>query len=117
MVPRLVVAVLLVAAAAAVAAPTIDVTGDWASNWDDVKLVRHGNDVHGTYVCCGGGTIEGRVYEGHIIRYHWKQPNGGEGEGIWEIVSANRLEGTWGSGQSDDDGGQWNLDRKPALVN
>jgi hypothetical protein len=88
-----------------------DVTGDYASNWDDVKLVREGSHVHGTYVCCGGGTIEGKIYQGRIIRYHWKQP-GGEGEGIWEIVAPDRIEGTWGSGQSDNDGGRWDLQRK-----
>ena len=109
--------VVLALAAVAVASPQVDVTGDWSSNWDDVKLRREGNYVHGTYVCCGGGTIEGRIYEGHTIRYHWKQPNGGEGEGVWEIVSSSRLEGTWGSGQSDDDGGRWDLERKPSLAN
>jgi hypothetical protein len=112
----LVLLFLVVAVAAADATSSVDVTGDWASNWDDVKLVREGNYVHGTYVCCGGGTIEGRIYENRVIRYHWKQPNA-EGEGIWEIVASDRLEGTWGSGQSDDDGGRWDLVRKSSLAN
>ena len=113
---RVVPLVMMVAIAAADTSH-VDVTGDWASNWDDVKLVREGNYVHGTYVCCGGGTIEGRIYDGHLIRYHWKQTNGGDGEGVWEIVSSSRLEGTWGSGQSDDDGGRWDLVRKSSLAN
>jgi len=117
MVLRVVPLFIVAAFAAADASSQVDVSGDWASNWDDVKLVREGNYVHGTYVCCGGGTIDGKIYEDRIIRYHWKQPNGGEGEGVWEIVSAERLEGTWGSGQSDNDGGRWDLVRKSALAN
>ena len=102
--------------AAADATSHTDVTGDWSSNWEDVRLVREGNRVHGTYVCCGGGTIEGRVYEGRVIRYQWRQPNA-QGEGVWEIIAPDRLEGTWGSGQSDDDGGRWDLVRKSSLAN
>ena len=116
MVLRAVPLLLVVAIAVANAGSQVDVTGEWASNYDDVKLVREGNYVHGTYVCCGGGTIEGRIYDGHVIRYHWKQPSA-EGEGVWEIVSSTRLEGTWGSGQSDADGGRWDLDRKSSLAN
>ena len=115
---RLVPVVMMVAvaaAASATAAPQLDITGDYASNWDDVHLVQEGRYVRGTYVCCGGGTIEGRIYEGRVIRYHWKQA-GSEGEGIWEIHGA-RLEGTWGTGQSDDDGGRWDLEKKSALAN
>jgi hypothetical protein len=108
--------VVMMFAVAASAAPQVDVTGDYASNWDDVRLVQEGSYVHGTYVCCGGGTIEGRIYEGRVIRYHWKQP-AAEGEGVWEIMPSGRLEGTWGSGQSDDDGGRWDLERKKALAN
>ncbi|HEY5928461.1 MAG TPA: hypothetical protein VIV11_42535 [Kofleriaceae bacterium] len=104
-------------AAGADATSHVDVTGDWSSNWDDVKLVREGNRVFGTYVCCGGGKIEGRVFENRIIRYHWESPNGGGGEGVWEIMSSQRLDGTWGSGQSDDDGGRWDLVRKSSLAN
>jgi hypothetical protein len=111
-----VLALLLVVGVAAANPQSVDINGRYDSNWDSVQLVQDGRDVHGSYVCCGGGTIEGRIYEGRIIRYHWKQP-GGEGEGVWEIVAPNRLEGTWGSGQSDDDGGRWDLVRKSSLAN
>src|SRR5690242_19600491 len=103
--------------AASGAAPSVDVAGTYASNWDDVQLVQEGVYIHGTYVCCGGGTIEGRLYENRVIRYHWKQAGGAEGEGVWEIVAPDRLAGTWGSGQSDDDGGRWDLERKSSLAN
>ncbi|HEY5951740.1 MAG TPA: hypothetical protein VIV40_39870 [Kofleriaceae bacterium] len=108
---------MMVTVAAASATSRVDVSGEFTSNWDDVKLVREGNAVHGTYVCCGGGTIEGRVYEERVIRYQWRQAGGVQGEGVWEIVSPDRLEGTWGSGQSDDDGGRWDLVRKSSLAN
>jgi hypothetical protein len=108
-------------------APTI--TGRYHSNWDEVRLVQQGDRVTGTYVCCGGGTIEGRIVEarrsgragpkasheieGRTIRYRWRQP-GASGEGIWTI-RGGRLEGTWGVGQSATDGGRWDLERaRPA---
>src|SRR5678815_3862764 len=54
----------------------VDVTGDYTSNWDEVHLVQEGDKIHGTYVCCGGGTIEGRIIEGRIIKYEWDEPRG-----------------------------------------
>ena len=113
---RLLPIVMLLVAFPAAAGTQSNVSGDYASNWEDVKLVQEGNWVHGTYVCCGGGTIEGKIYDGRVIRYHWKQ-SGGEGEGVWEIMPNGRLEGTWGSGTSDDDGGRWDLQLKSALAN
>jgi hypothetical protein len=112
---RVLPVMMMAAVAAANPTSSADVTGDYASNWDDVRLVQQGSYVHGTYVCCGGGTIDGRIYEGRVIRYHWKQA-GAEGEGIWDITG-DRLEGTWGTGQSDGDGGRWELVRESALAN
>jgi hypothetical protein len=95
---------------AAAATPRVDVTGEYTSNWDDVRLVQEGTRVEGTYVCCGGGTIEGRIIEGRVIKFHWHEPRGaGDGEGIWKITADGRLTGTWGRGQSNNDGGPWNL--------
>ena len=86
------------------------IAGDYTSNWDAVKLVQDGTHVSGTYVCCGGGTIEGRIIEGHVIKFQWHEPRGaGDGEGVWVIKPDGRLEGTWGRGQSDSDGGPWTL--------
>lgn len=85
------------------------VTGRYTSNWDEVRLQQDGDRITGTYVCCGGGTIRGRVYEGRVIRYRWDQP-GGTGRGVWTIQNGSLL-GTWGSGQDDDDGGRWDLER------
>lgn len=101
----------------AAVSPRVDVSGDYASNWDDIHLVQDGNRVRGTYVCCGGGTIEGRVIENQVIRFEWDEPRGaGHGRGVW-VIRGNRLEGTWGRGESADDGGPWNLERKNVLAN
>src|SRR5262245_10774912 len=83
-------------------AATLNVTGDYTSNYDDVHLDQEGKHIHGTYVCCGGGTIDGKI-EGRIIHYRWDQP-GSSGRGVWKITGAGRLEGTWGSEDSETDG-------------
>jgi len=107
---------VLVAAVAAVATASspsrlrVNVTGTYTSNWDQVKLVQEGTRVTGTYVCCGGGTITGRIVEGRVLKFHWSEPRGaGEGEGVWTIEQNGRLDGTWGHGQSESDGGPWTL--------
>lgn len=89
--------------------------GDYESNWDDVRLVQDGDRITGTYVCCGGGTIEGRLIEGRVIRYRWRQP-GGEGRGVWHVKDG-RLDGTWGSGEHESDGGRWDLVRANSIAN
>ena len=98
---------------AAAAGPQI--SGRYTSNWDGVTLTQDGDRVHGTYVCCGGGTIEGRIIEGRTLRYRWKQP-GGEGMGVWTI-DGDHLRGTWGWNRDDDDGGRWDLVRDAQIAN
>lgn len=93
----------------------LDISGVFQSNWDEVRLAQRGDVVTGTYVCCGGGTIEGRIVEGRVLRYRWRQP-GGEGRGVWLIQNADRLEGTWGSGQDEASGGRWDLERTPEIA-
>jgi hypothetical protein len=111
MLGRLVVVAVLAGApiAFAVTPASVNVTGSYHSNYDDVKLVQDGDRVHGTYVCCGGGTIEGRIIEGRTVRYVWRQPSA-QGMGVWTIEPGH-LDGTWGNGQSAADGGRWDLKR------
>ncbi len=85
----------------------VEVTGTYESNWDLVTLRQDGDRVTGTYVCCGGGTIEGKIIEGRTLRYVWRQP-GGWGLGVWNI-SSGRLDGTWGVQQHESNGGRWDL--------
>lgn len=93
----------------------VDVTGDYHSNYEDVRLDQRGDRVHGTYTCCGGGTIDGKV-RGRILRYRWDGSNGDKGHGVWHIDS-DRLDGTWGTLDSEDDGGAWNLERFTQIAN
>lgn len=101
----------------AAVSPRADVAGDYTSNWDEIHLVQKGDHITGTYVCCGGGTIEGRIVGNQVISFEWYEPRGaGHGRGEWQI-RGNRLDGTWGHGQSATDGGPWNLERKNVLAN
>jgi hypothetical protein len=114
---------LLLAVVIAVAAPYVAsahnprakiVTGVYQSNWGEVTLHQRGKRISGTYVCCGGGVIEGRIRDdGKTIDYTWTQGEDGEagGRGMWQVVAVGKLDGTWGSGDSPDDGGDWNLVR------
>jgi hypothetical protein len=111
----LAVALLLVPLGATAHRAQHSVTGVYQSNWDEVRLTQHGDAVTGTYVCCGGGTIEGRIVEGRTLIYRWRQP-GGEGSGVWTIKDADRLEGTWGVGEDRSGGGRWDLARSPQIA-
>lgn len=88
-------------------AATPNITGTYHSNWEDVRLVQHGTQISGTYVCCGGGTIHGTV-DGNVIHYRWRQP-GGEGRGVWVIGPPDHLSGTWGVDADEANGGRWDL--------
>jgi hypothetical protein len=95
-----------------------NVTGTYTSNYDEVRLVQRGTLVEGEYVCCGGGSIVGRL-DGKVIRFHWREGKDDaawEGNGVWVIGEGGALRGTWGAGDSDDDGGEWNLDRMAEVV-
>ncbi|MBA3391697.1 MAG: hypothetical protein H0T89_03585 [Deltaproteobacteria bacterium] len=107
--PRAIVALLVAAPLVAAAAGSqVNVSGTYDSNWDKVRLTQDGDRVRGTYVCCGGGTIDGRIIEGRIIRYRWQQPSA-SGLGVWKIEPGGQLSGTWGTASSDQDGGRWDL--------
>jgi hypothetical protein len=91
----------------------IDVTGTYDSNYGVVRLEQHGNYIEGEYVCCGGGTLHGKL-DGRVIKFHWEEAGdggAGAGQGVWKLAAAGALRGSWGYGDSDDDGGEWNLDR------
>ena len=86
------------------------VNGAWDSNWNTVQLSLDGSRVTGTYVCCGGGTIDGDL-RGTTITYRWHEPNGaGSGRGVWRLRDGAWV-GTWGFADSADNGGEWILTR------
>lgn len=105
-------ALLLVGSLALADPQPAPLTGTYHSNWDDVTLTQHGTQITGTYVCCGGGMIRGTIDHG-VVHYKWKQRGGsGEGHGVWTIGDG-RLDGTWGTEDSADNGGRWDLQRAP----
>jgi hypothetical protein len=96
------------------AEPTI--AGSWDSTYGIVQITQQGNRVTGQYPCCGGGTLNGRIVEG-FVKFHWSEPRGaGEGEGVWRIEKDGTLDGSWGRGQSDTDGGAWTLWRSRQIA-
>ena len=106
---------ILLSASLAIGDTTPNVTGRYHSNWDEVRLHQRGARVTGTYVCCGGGTIEG-VIEGRTLHYRWHEPRGaGDGRGVWTI-EGDKLDGSWGFGDSETNGGPWTLDRTGAQI-
>ncbi len=87
----------------------IQLGGTWDSTYGEVKLTQTGNQIHGTYKCCGGGTLDGYIRRDEV-RFHWKEPRGaGEGEGVWRVQRDGSLQGSWGTSQSDSNGSTWNL--------
>jgi hypothetical protein len=96
--------------------PEPTIAGTWDSTYGNVRITQQGNRVSGQYPCCGGGTFKGRIVEG-FVKFHWSEPRGaGEGEGVWRIKKDGTLEGSWGRGQSDTDGGEWNLWRSRQIA-
>ena len=91
---------------AAADGPSVNVSGHYSSNWGDVDLSQSGDQVSGSYACCGGGTISGRI-ENQVIHFTWRQPDG-NGRGVWTI-SQSQLDGTWGKDTQESGGGRWDL--------
>lgn len=84
-------------------------TGTYSSEFGRVELFQHGDRITGSFAAGGGGVIEGRIV-GNQIFYKWKGASQ-RGRGVWTLTGPNRLEGTWGNGRNDFDGGAWNLRR------
>jgi len=88
---------------------SIDVTGEYDTNWGYVYLEQAEFKVWGRYKCCGGGLIKGVIKKG-VLHYEWTQP-GASGRGHW-LIKGKQLRGPWGFGKSERGGGPWNMKRK-----
>lgn len=92
-----------------VQATFINIDGVWDSTYGEVSITQRGNRIHGEYQCCGGGTLDGYI-TGSVVKFHWREPHGaGEGEGVWRRSNDGTLQGSWGVGQSDNDGSTWKM--------
>ena len=82
------------------------ISGVYQSDWGSVILNDQGQNVSGTWK---NGTISG-VKDGTVIHYTWYQGSVPGGRGVWQISpDCAQLTGPWGKGNSDSDGGYWNL--------
>jgi hypothetical protein len=86
--------------------PTIDVSGNYTSNWGQVSLRQIGTKVVGTYVY-QEGRLEGTL-DGNMLRYTWREHDA-TGRGVWVVASNGELIGTWGVKDDDLSGGGWRL--------
>ena len=87
-------------------------SGTWKSNAGPVDLKIMDNAILGAWNE-GKGTIRGTI-DGAKIVYTWTEVGeSGEiaGKGWFVVVSDKRIEGEWGTGNSDNDGGTWILSR------
>ena len=75
---------------------------------------RNEVQVTGTFDCCGGGTIDGRMV-GAVITFTWRQANGAWGRGIW-TAAEGRITGNWGWDGGFADGGTWDLAPRPVMA-
>ena len=91
------------------------ISGTYDSIWGPVHLEQSGSRIVGTYECCGGGRIEGVLRDG-VIQYKWVQPDA-SGRGRWTVRKAgHKLVGRWGVGDSETDGGPWDLTRRAQIA-
>lgn len=95
--------------------PPPDFTGNWDTEWGEVRLNQGVRTVTGTYHY-RGGTIEGNL-DGNVLRFRWVNRVTGEtgtGKFILELYG-ERFSGSWNKGEDPDAGGElWNGTRKTA---
>lgn len=92
-------------------APILNVTGHYTSVFGDLYLTQHGNRVTGTYPG-KQGTIEGTLH-GNVLHFRWSQPGARiqdtAGLGAFYFDGRDHINGTWGTGNSATNAGEWDL--------
>jgi hypothetical protein len=95
------------------------VTGKWKTDWGilELKYNKADDNITGVYKGQFPGNLEGtiEVKEDNeiVLSFTWQGNNGEEGKGqfIWQADDDEYFEGTWGTNDSIDDGGEWNGSR------
>lgn len=91
----------------------LDLNGLWHTSWGsescDLTLRQNGSAVTGSYVTTGAppGTVSG-VLQGTILTGSWSDSSSTGGFRMVFAPDGRNFVGTWGSGASFDDGGDWN---------
>ncbi len=86
--------------------------GNWDSTWGRMVLNQEGKHVHGTFTGYREGGVTGEL-DGDVWRFIWDQrvPRS-HGHGYLQIsTDGTHLEGRWGYGKDDLEGGRWAGDR------
>ncbi len=92
-------------------AEAVNIAGRWESNFGLIILQQDGDLIAGTYSCCGGGKLQGRL-DGNLLKLDWSDPVNGEGWAHFEIAKAKReLHGSWAKSGEALSRGPWNAVR------
>lgn len=93
-----------------------DVSGSWKTNWGDVNLTDTSYtynriEVTGNYTKQGRGTFDGTLM-GPVLTGTWSEPGSVIGDETGRFTFLFRddccsFTGTWGTGESDSNGGEW----------
>ncbi len=102
---RILLIAWLGAVSAADARPQPSVSGKYTGDRGDATLVQEGTRVVGAFRA--RGEIDGELESG-TLHFTWRE-NGSAGRGILFVAGNGELIGTWGTGDSDRDGGGWRL--------
>ena len=86
-------------------------SGDWETNWGPLHLSQNGNTVTGNYEGDYPGTMTGTI-KGNRLSFNWEGSNGEKGKGYFILSEdGNSIAGSWGSENSDSNGGEWTGER------
>ena len=95
-----------VATAQPASVDAIDLSGDYTGTWGSTTLHQQGDHVSGTYAH-DDGEIDGQLDDGRL-RFTWREDRG-RGRGTFVVEADGTLRGTWGYGDEETGGGDWQL--------
>jgi len=89
------------------------IDGSWGTRWGsqvcNLVLTQNGTNVTGTYTTTGAppGTVTG-TFASNVLTGTWADQGGGRGGLVLTFTPDSRsFTGTWGSGDSNSNGGGW----------
>ena len=90
----------------------ISFEGNWDSTWGRMVIKQEGKHVHGTFTGYREGGLSGDL-DGNIWKFVWDQRVPRQhGHGYLQMSSdGQHIEGRWGYGADDLEGGRWAGDR------